>query len=76
MEPKRSNWPRIFRPLPKNFLGDVIGAVSALAGAALGAWTLDTWDGFAGAIIGASLVIVFRAVRRGLKRRRAPGPLA
>jgi hypothetical protein len=75
MEPKQSIWSRMFRPLPKNFRGDVLGALSVLAGAALGAWTFDAWDGFVGAIIGASLVIVFRAVRRGLKRRRAPGPL-
>jgi hypothetical protein len=76
MEPKRSNWPRIFRPLPKNFLGDGIGALSVLAGAALGAWTFDDWDGFLGAVTGAALVIVFCAVRRGLRRRRTPGPLA
>jgi hypothetical protein len=75
MEPKRSNWPRILRPLPDNFLGVVIRALSVLAGAALGAWTFDAWDGFLGAVVGASLVIVFRAVRRVLKRRRAPGSL-
>jgi hypothetical protein len=76
MEPKKSNWPRIFRPLPKNFWGDVLGALSVLAGAALGAWVFDAWDGFGGAVIGASLVVIFRAVRRGVKRPRAPGPLA
>jgi hypothetical protein len=74
MEPEQSSWPRIFRPLPKNFLGDVSWALSALAGAALGAWALDAWDGFLGAIIGAILVIVVRGARRGVKRRRAPGP--
>ena len=76
MEPKQSNWPRIFRPLPKNLWGDVLGALSVLAGAALGAWTFDAWDGFGGAVIGAGLVIIFRVVRRGVRRRRAPGPLA
>ncbi len=76
MEPKQSNWPRIFRPLPKNLWGDVLGALSVLAGAALGAWTFDAWDGFGGAVVGASLVVVFRLVRRGVRRRRAPGPLA
>ena len=76
MEPKKSNWPRIFRPLPKNFWGDVLGALSVLAGAALGAWVFDAWDGFGGAVIGAFLVVIFRAVRRGVKRPRAPGPLA
>ena len=76
MEPKQSNWPRIFRPLPKSFWGDVLGALSVLAGAALGAWTFDAWDGFVGAVIGASLVVLFRALRRGVRRRRAPGPLA
>jgi hypothetical protein len=76
MEPKRSIWSRMFRPLPKNFRGDVLGALSVLAGAALGAWTFDAWDGFAGAVIGASLVIGFRAVHRGVKRHRAPGPQA
>ena len=76
MEPKQSNWPRIFRRPPKNLRGDVLGALSVLAGAALGAWMFDAWDGFGGAVIGASLVIIFRAVRRGVRRRRAPGPLA
>lgn len=76
MEPKQSNWPRIFRPLPEGFRGDVLGALSVLAGAALGAWVFDAWDGFDGAVIGASLVVVFRLVRRGVRRRRAPGPLA
>jgi hypothetical protein len=76
MEPKQSNWPRIFRPLAETFWGDVLGALSVLAGAALGAWTFDAWDGFVGAVIGASLVVIFRAVRRGVKRLRAPGPLA
>ena len=69
-------WPRIFRPLPKNFWGDVLGALSVLAGAALGAWQFDAWDGFVGAVLGATSVVIFRAVRRGVKRRRAPGPLA
>jgi hypothetical protein len=76
MEPKKSSWPRIFRPLPKNFWGDVLGALSVLAGAALGAWQFDAWDGFVGAVLGATSVVIFRAVRRGVKRRRAPGPLA
>ena len=76
MEPKQSNWPRIFRRPPEGFRGDVLGALSVLAGAALGAWMFDAWDGFGGAVIGASLVIIFRAVRRGVRRRRAPGPLA
>ena len=64
---EQSNWPRIFRPLPKNF-GDVLGAPSVLGGAALGAWTLDAWDGFGGAVVGASLVVIYRAVRRGVRR--------
>jgi hypothetical protein len=63
------------RPKP-GFRGDVQGALGVLAGAALGAWTFDAWDGFLGAVIGAALVIFFRTVRRGVKRRRAPGPLA
>jgi hypothetical protein len=75
MEPKQSHWPRIFRPLPKSFWGDVLWALSVLAGAALGAWVLDAWDGFVGAVIGASLVVTYRAVRRGVKRRRTPGSL-
>jgi hypothetical protein len=76
MEPKKSNWSRIFRRPPEGFRGDVQGALGVLAGAALGAWTFDAWDGFAGAVVGASLVIVFRVVRRVVKRRRAPRPLA
>ena len=75
MEPRKANWPRIFRPLPKNLRGDVLGALSVLAGAALGAWAFDAWDGFLGAVVGASVVVAYRAVRRGVKRRRAPGPL-
>ena len=76
MEPKRSIWTRIFRRPPEGFRGDVQVALGVLAGAALGAWVFDAWDGFVGAVIGASLVVVFRVVRRGLKRRRASGPLA
>ena len=76
MEPKQSKWPRFFRRPPKDFWGDVLGALSVLAGAALGAWKFDAWDGFGGAVVGASLVIIFRVVRRGVRRRRAPGPLA
>ena len=76
MEPKQSNWRWFFRRPKPGFRGDVQGALSVLAGTALGAWTFDAWDGFAGAVIGASLVVVFRVVRRGVKRRRAPGPLA
>jgi hypothetical protein len=76
MEPTHSNWPRIFRPLGKGFWPDVVWAVAVLAGVALGAWLFDSWDGFVGAIIGVTTVVVFRAVRRGVKRLRAPGPLA
>ena len=76
MEPKKSNWRWFFRRPKPDFRGDVLGALSVLAGAALGAWVFDAWDGFGGAVIGASLVIIFRVVRRGVKRRRAPGPLA
>lgn len=76
MEPKQSNWRRIFRRPKEGFRGDVLGALSVLAGAALGAWQFDGWDAFGGAVIGACLVVVFRAVRRGVRRRRAPGPLA
>jgi hypothetical protein len=75
MEPEKSNWTRIFRRPPEGFRGDVQGALGVLAGVALGAWVFDAWDGFAGAVIGACLVIVFRVVRRGMKRRGAPGPL-
>lgn len=76
MESRKSNWPRIFRPLPKNLWGDVVGALSVLAGAALGAWVFDAWEGFLGAVVGAALVVIYRVVRRGLKRRRRPDPLA
>ena len=76
MEPRKSHWPRIFRPLPKNLWGDVLGALSVLAGAALAASVFDAWDGFLGAVVGASLVVIYRAVRRGVKRHRSPGPLA
>ena len=76
MEPRKSIWSRLFRRPEDSFRGDVQGALGVLAGAALGAWMFDVWDGFAGAVIGAALVIVFRVVRRGVKRRRAPGPLA
>jgi hypothetical protein len=47
-----------------------------MVGAALGALTFDAWDAFAGAVIGVTLVVITRAVHRGLKRRRAPGPQA
>ena len=76
MEPKKSIWSRLFRRPKEGFRGDVLGALGVLAGAALGAWVYDAWDGFVGAVIGAALVILYRAVRRGVKRRRAPGPLA
>ena len=77
MEPKKSNWRWIFGPLPKTFWGDVAGALAVLAGAALGAWTFDAWDVFfPGAVIGAGSVVVVRTIIRGVKRRRAPGPLA
>jgi len=76
MEPKQSIWSRIFRRPKPGFRGDVQGALGVLAGAALGAWTFDAWDGFLGAIVGATLFVLFRAVRRGVKRLRAPGPLA
>jgi hypothetical protein len=76
MEPKQSIWSRMFRRPKPGFRGDVLGALGVLAGAALGAWTFDAWDGFLGAVIGATLVVVFRVVGRVVKCRRAPGPLA
>ena len=76
MEPKQSNWRWFFRRPKPGFRGDVQGALSVLAGTALGAWTFDAWDGFLGAIVGATLLVGFRAVRRGVKRLRVPGPLA
>ena len=76
MEPKESKWRWFFRRPKPGFRGDVLGALGVLAGAALGAWTFDAWDGFLGAVIGATLVVVFRVVGRVVKRRRAPGPLA
>jgi len=76
MEPRKSKWQWFFRRPKPGFRGDVLGALGVLAGAALGAWTFDAWDGFLGAVIGAFLVIVFRVVRRLVKRRRATGPLA
>jgi hypothetical protein len=76
MEPKQSIWTRIVRRPPEGLRGDVQGALGVLAGAALGAWTFDAWDGFLGAIIGVTTVVVFRTIRRGVKRRRAPGPIA
>ncbi len=76
MEPKTSKWPWFLRRPKPGFRGDVQTALGVLAGAALGAWTFNAWDGFLGAVIGVSLLVVFRAVRRGVKRRRAPGPLA
>jgi hypothetical protein len=76
VEPKKSNWSRIFRRPPEGFRGDVLGVLGVLAGAALGAWVFDAWDGFGGAVIGALLVVSFHAIRRGVKRHRAPGRLA
>jgi hypothetical protein len=76
MERTHSNRPRIFRPLGEGFWPDVVGAVATLVGAALGAWQFNSFDGFVGAAIGATLVVVVRAVRRGVKRHRAPGPQA
>ena len=76
MEPKQSKWRWFFRRPPEGFRGDVQGALSVLAGAALGAWQFDAWDGFEGAVVGATLVVIFRVARRGVRRRRAPGPLA
>ena len=76
MEPEQSIWSRIFRRPKPGFRSDVQGALGVLAGAALGAWTFDAWDGFLGAIVGATLLVGFRAVRRGVKRLRVPGPLA
>jgi hypothetical protein len=35
MESKKSNWPRIFRPLGQGFWADVKWAVAVLVGAAL-----------------------------------------
>ena len=75
MEPKKSIWSRIFWRPKEGFRGDVLGALFVLAGAALGAWVLDDFDGLVGAAVGAALVIIYSAVRRGVKRRRAPGPL-
>ena len=76
MEPKKSIWSRIFWRPKEGLRGDVLGALFVLAGAALGAWVYDDFDGFVGAVIGAALVVIYSAVRRGVKRRRAPGPLA
>jgi hypothetical protein len=76
MEPKQSKWRWFFRRPKPGFRGDVQGALGVLAGAGLGAWLFDAWDGFGGAVIGALLVVSFHAIRRGVKRRRAPGRLA
>ena len=60
--------PRGFRPFKPGFRGDIAWALALLAGGAIAAVLLETWDGLLGMAVGVTAVIVFRAVRRRWKR--------
>ena len=66
VQARGSSRPRIFRPLGDGFWPDVQHALAVLVGAGLGA-LLFGFEGFAGAIIGVTVFVVARAVRRRVK---------
>jgi hypothetical protein len=70
MDPEHADWRRILRPSGEGFRRDLTSAAGVLAGAALGALVFDAWAVFPGAVIGASFVVVVRAISRGVRRRR------
>jgi hypothetical protein len=74
VEDEGSNRPRSFRPFGEGFWPDVAWALAVLAGAALGALVFDAFDVLAGAVVGVIVLVIARAVRRGVKRHGAPDP--
>lgn len=62
----------LFRPLGDRFRDDLIGVLAVLAGCVLGALLLGgSFAVLLGALVGATLVVVGKAVRRRVKRRGA-----
>jgi hypothetical protein len=72
MSTPRRRW--LFRRFPDSFWGDVLGALSVLAGAALGALLFNSFAGLLGAVVGAVLVVIGKGVRRGVRQRGARRP--
>jgi hypothetical protein len=72
-ESEGSGRPRILRPLPDTFRGDLVGALALLAGVGLGALLFDSAAGLLGAAIGATVLVIWRSVSRWMRRNAANG---
>ena len=66
LQTRGANRPRFFRPLGDGFWPDMVYALAFLVGCALGGLLLG-FEGIAGAVIGVSILVVARAVRRRVK---------
>ena len=66
--------PRFLRPLNDDLQGDLTLGAGLLGGSALGALAFDSFDGFVGAALGVTAMVIVRVVRRSMRRRGDPSP--